>query len=136
MSLQKSWRKRGKRPVLDLFFFKKKRRKSFTSGKSKWSSAKFQYISIALKLAYNKSELYKNLGYWSRDMLKFDFQGKVLAMLLHDILCTIFQGKCISCCILLTDQISLLDWLYFLRYWAICVLQLFFLRLWRHKPWN
>ena len=36
----------------------------------------------------------------------------------------IFQKKYISCYILLTDQISLSDCLYFLRYWAICVLQL------------
>ena len=33
-----------------------------------------------------------------------------------------FQEKCLSSYILLTDQISSPD---FLRYWAICVLQLF-----------
>ena len=32
------------------------------------------------------------------------------------------QQKCFSCYILLTDQISLPGCLYFLRYWAICVL--------------
>ena len=37
----------------------------------------------------------------------------------------IFQQKCSSCYILLTDQILLPDCFYFLRYWAICVLQLF-----------
>ena len=37
----------------------------------------------------------------------------------------IFQEKCFSCYILLTDQISLFDCLYFLRYWAICVIRLF-----------
>ena len=36
-----------------------------------------------------------------------------------------FPKKCFSCYILLTDQISLSDGLYFSRYWAICVLQLF-----------
>ena len=36
-----------------------------------------------------------------------------------------FWKKNFSCYILLTDQISLSDCLYFLRYWAICVLQLF-----------
>ena len=37
----------------------------------------------------------------------------------------IFQQKCSSCYILSTDQISLPGCLYFLRYWTICVLQLF-----------
>ena len=36
----------------------------------------------------------------------------------------IFQEKCFSCYILLTDVISMSDWLYLSRYWAICVLQL------------
>ena len=44
---------------------------------------------------------------------------------LHHILCMIFQEKCLSCYILLTDQILLFDCVYFLRYWSICVLQLF-----------
>ena len=37
----------------------------------------------------------------------------------------IFQEKCFSSYILLADQISLPDCLYFLRYWSVCVLQLF-----------
>ena len=41
------------------------------------------------------------------------------------ILCTIFQEKSFSCYVLLTDQISLSDCLYFLRYQAICVFELF-----------
>ena len=40
-------------------------------------------------------------------------------------LCIIFQDKCFSCYILLTDQSSLPGSLCFLRYWTICVLQLF-----------
>ena len=44
---------------------------------------------------------------------------------LHHILCMIFQEDGSSSCILLTDQISLPDCLYFLRYREICVLQLF-----------
>ena len=36
-----------------------------------------------------------------------------------------FQKKCFSDYILLADQISLSDCLYFLRYWAIYLLQLF-----------
>ena len=42
---------------------------------------------------------------------------------LHLILYMIYQGKCFSCYVLLTDQISLSDCFYFLRYWGICVLQ-------------
>ena len=37
----------------------------------------------------------------------------------------IFQEKCFSCYSLLCDQVSVSDWLYFLRYWAMCLLQLF-----------
>ena len=37
----------------------------------------------------------------------------------------IFQRKCSSCYVLLTDQISLHGCFYFLRYWATCVLELF-----------
>ena len=36
--------------------------------------------------------------------------------------CMIFGEKYIFCCILLTDQISLFVCLYFVRYWAMCVL--------------
>ena len=36
----------------------------------------------------------------------------------------IFEENCFSCYILLTEQISLPDCLFFLRYWAICVLYL------------
>ena len=61
------------------------------------------------------------------------FQIRVWEQLLQHILCMMFQQKCSSCYILLTDQISLSGCLYFLRYWAICVLQLFVIqvaRLW------
>ena len=40
------------------------------------SAARFHYISIALKLEYNRNKLFKNLCYWSRDMLNFDFLDK------------------------------------------------------------
>ena len=40
-----------------------------------------------------------------------------LSHLLHD-----FWRKYFLCCILLSDQILLLDCLYFMRYWVICVL--------------
>ena len=55
----------------------------------------------------------------------FIFQIRVWEQFLQHILCMIFQKKkCSSCYNLLPDQISLPGCLYFLRYWAICVLQL------------
>ena len=53
------------------------------------------------------------------------FQIRVWEQFLQHILCMIFQQKCSSCYVLLTDRISLPGYLYFLRYWAICALQLF-----------
>ena len=53
------------------------------------------------------------------------FQIKVWEQFLQHILRMIFQQKCSTCYILLTDQISLPGCLYLLRYWTICVLQLF-----------
>ena len=47
------------------------------------------------------------------------FQIRVWEQFLQHILCMIFQQKCSSCYILLTDQISLPGCLYFLRYWEI-----------------
>ena len=41
------------------------------------------------------------------------------------IFCMIFEGKYFSCCILSTDQISIFHFLWILRYWTVCVLQLF-----------
>ena len=47
----------------------------------------------------------------------------------------IFEEKYFSYYILLPDQISLSQCLYFVRYWAVYVLQ-FLTRLWRYKFWN
>ena len=55
-------------------------------------------------------------------MLNFDFLEKGLGIV-SGILCMIFQKN--SSHALLTDQISLPDCLSVLRYWSICVLQLF-----------
>ena len=76
-----------------------------------------QYISIAFNLKYNRSKLYKTLEVCSILI----FQRKVQKQFLHHILCMIFQDKCSSCYIILTDQISLFDCIYFLRYWAMCI---------------
>ena len=52
--------------------------KGFILGKSKWSAAWFYYVSVALKLAYNRNKLFKTLHYWSRDMLNFGILDKGL----------------------------------------------------------
>ena len=59
-----------------LFVFKR----SFILGKSKSSAAWFHYISIALKLACNKNNLFKTLHNWSKDMLNFDFLDQDLGI--------------------------------------------------------
>ena len=56
-------------------------KKSLTWGESKWPAVKFQYISIAVNLSYNKNKLYKILDYWSRDMPNFGFSEKGLGLL-------------------------------------------------------
>ena len=58
-------------------------------------------------------------------MLNFSFLEKGLGIVSPPYFVLIFQQKCFSCYILVTDQISLPDCLYFLRCWAICVLHLF-----------
>ena len=117
MLCRKWGRETSSRP---LFIFQE----SLIWGKIMWSAAYFQYILIALNLAYNKNKLYNTLDYWSRDMLNFDFSEKCLALLSPKHFVN-FQEKCFLCYFLLTDQISLSNYLYFSRYWAICVLQLF-----------
>ena len=61
--------------------------------------------------AYNKNKLHETLDYWSRDMLSFDFLEKDLG---------IVSVPHFASHVLLTDQISLSDCRYFLRYFAIC----------------
>ena len=99
-------------------------------------------ISLALNLVCNTYKLYTNLDYSystidfkTLDMLNFDFSEKVWHQFLQHILYMIFQEK-LFYYILLNDQISFSDCLYFFRYWVIRVLQLLFPRLWRHKFWN
>ena len=55
-------------------------------------------------------------------MLNFDFLDKGLGIVSPAHFVYVFSTKISSCHILLTDQISLSGCLYFLRYWAICVL--------------
>ena len=58
-------------------------------------------------------------------MLSFVFLDKGLEIISPAHFVYDFQQKCSSCYVLFTDQISLFGCLYFLRYWAIYVLQLF-----------
>ena len=58
-------------------------------------------------------------------MLNFNFSEKGLGLVSPPHFVYDFSRKMFPCYVLLTDQISLSDCLYFLRYWAICVLQLF-----------
>ena len=81
--------------------------------------------SIALKLAYKKTSCINLQSIDPEICPILTFQKRLWKYFLHHILCLIFQEKCFSCYILFTDQISLSDCLYFLEYWAICVLQLF-----------
>ena len=53
---------------------------AFILGKREWSTTWFYYISIALKLAFNRNKLFKILHYWSRDLLNFDFLDKGLGI--------------------------------------------------------
>ena len=70
-----------------------------------------------------KKSFYEIKIKWSACSILF-FQKRVWEKFLH-ILCMLFQEKCFPCSILLTDQISLSNRCYFLRYWAICLMQLF-----------
>ena len=63
------------RLVPDLFLFFKK-----VSYELKTSGLKFQYISIAFNLEYNKSKLYKTLDYFSKTMLNFGLLEKGLGI--------------------------------------------------------
>ena len=60
-------------------------------------------------------------------MLNFNFSEKGLGLVSPPHFVNDFSRKMFLMChvIQLTDQISLSDCLYFLRYWTICVLQLF-----------
>ena len=58
-------------------------------------------------------------------MRNFDFLDKGLGIVSPAYFVYDFQQKCSSYYILLTDQISFLVCLYFLRYWARFLLQLF-----------
>ena len=122
--LQKSCRNHAEnetgRLVPDLFlFFKKALHKVQTSGlELGFTLFREPQIKDTIKTNFRKlqtidPEIYSILT----------FQKGVWEQFLHHILFIIFQQKFFSCYILLTDQISLSDCFYFLRYQAICVVQ-------------
>ena len=77
-------------------------------------------------MACNKNKMYKTLDYSSRDMLNFNFLEKGPGLVSPPHLEYDFLGKLfLIVSYLLTDQMSLSDGLYFSKYWAICVSQLF-----------
>ena len=58
-------------------------------------------------------------------MVNFNFSENGLGLVSPAHFVFDFHKKCLSCYILLTDQISSSNCLYFSVYWAICVSQLF-----------
>ena len=100
-------------------------------------------VLYSLFLLYAKNEDYQNILKLSCGPLFFTsynaFLKKLrcleLASLPHFLM--IFEEKYFSFYILLPDEISLSDGLCFVRYWAICALQLFFYQVvtpWILKP--
>ena len=109
------------RLVPGLFLFFKKMLYEVTAKDLRLSFGIFWWSSKCYKI---KKKLYKT--YWSRDTLKCYFQKglKISTTFFVDI--SFFKNIfCFSYYILLTDQVALLDYLYFLRYWSINVLLLF-----------
>ena len=74
--------------------------------------------------------MYKTSDDLSRDMLDFDILENGLGIVSPPHFASdLCQEKCLPGYIVLTDQMSLFGCPYFLRYWAICVSQLFVLSL-------
>ena len=95
-------------------------------GRSKWSVAWFHYNSISLKLAYIKNKMFKTLHtVLIQRYAQFWFFINGSGNSFFTTFYAWFFNKNIPHVILSSNQISLSDCLYFLRYWAICILQLF-----------
>ena len=99
--------------------------KNFKRVKSKRSAAYFQYISTFLNLAYNKTKLYKTLDYWSRDMFNINFSEKGLGLVYPPCFEYDFSRKTFLMLHFINWPNFTVWYLYFSRYWAICVLELF-----------
>ena len=69
---------------------------------------------MVLNLAYDKNKLYETLDFWSRDMVNFDLLERGVEIVPQPHFGYDFSRE--ICYIILTDQMSLSDCLYFLRY--------------------
>ena len=56
----------------------------------------WKYFIWDENLAYHKNKIYKNLVYWSRDVLNFDFQEKDLGIIYSQTFCVCFFKKNVS----------------------------------------
>ena len=73
--------------------------KLFIWGKSKWSAANFQSLSIFLNLANHKNKICKTLENWSRNMLNFSVVENGLGIVslphfVYDFLRNVFLMLC------------------------------------------
>ena len=103
-------------------------------GKSKCPAAWFHYTAIALKLAYNRNELFKTLHYWSRDMLNFGFLDKGLGVVSPTHFVYDFSTKMFL-------MLYSINWPNFIVFSSWYIAQYVFCnylltRLWRHGFWN
>ena len=113
--LQKSCRKWGSKTSSRPFLFFKKALLEVKASGLQLSFSQFLYSSIWQTIKTKYIQKYsKNT---SKNILNFGFVEKGLGIISLPHFCMIFQKKCFSYYTLLTDQISLPDCPYFLRYW-------------------
>ena len=105
--------------------------------KSKWPPVWFQYISIALNLAYSENKYYKTLHYWLKDILNFAFSEKGLGIGFPSDLVYDFSRKMFLILFSINwpnflVRVSFISWDIGQYMYCNCL----FPRLWRHKFWN
>ena len=102
----------------------KKKKTFYEVNTSDCSLVSIYFDSPQLGIQYNK--LYKTLGYWSRDVLNFSFLEKGLEVVSRPYFVYEFSTK-MFLMFYSRNWPNFIVWLlfYFLRYWPICVLQLF-----------
>ena len=106
------------RLVLELFLFFKKVLNEVKAKGLQLSFNVFQWSSSR----HNIKQTIKNFRLLIQRCAQFLFFRKLFWNSLSTTFCMIFQEKCFSCYILLTDQVPLPKCLYFLSFWSICVL--------------
>ena len=97
-----------------------------TSGLMRWKQVVTSLVSILFNSPWLGNTVKINwIKFQTVDPKKCSiliFLGKGLGLVFSLLLCMIFQEKYLSWYTLLNNQISLPECLYFLRYWAICIL--------------